>query len=219
MEEKEKREQPEKVFENAQATEVEKVEANEPENEKEVRDFENFNGSLGKFKDTESLLKAYNCLQAEFTKKCQALSELKAKMAPTPEVPIYEKENWVEKVSKFLSENEDAKPFAKQIAESILSDEELAKKENALELAWAKVASSKYVSPQKLVEDENFINNYVLNSEKIKNIVLNEYFEKLKSTSAPKVMTSSTGGFWGSVKPKQPLTLSEAKEMARNFFE
>lgn len=31
---------------------------------------------IGKFKDTESLLKAYNNLQAEFTKKSQRLAEL-----------------------------------------------------------------------------------------------------------------------------------------------
>ena len=34
------------------------------------------NGSLGKFKDAESLLSAYNNLQAEFTRKCQKLSQL-----------------------------------------------------------------------------------------------------------------------------------------------
>ena len=33
-------------------------------------------GSIGKFKSTESLLNAYNSLQAEFTRKCQRLSEL-----------------------------------------------------------------------------------------------------------------------------------------------
>lgn len=32
--------------------------------------------SLGKFKDVSSLLKAYNNLQAEFTKRCQRIKEL-----------------------------------------------------------------------------------------------------------------------------------------------
>lgn len=32
--------------------------------------------SLGKFKSEQSLLEAYNNLQAEFTRKCQKLSEL-----------------------------------------------------------------------------------------------------------------------------------------------
>ena len=35
-------------------------------------------GSIGKFKNTESLLNAYNNLQAEFTRKCQKLSELES---------------------------------------------------------------------------------------------------------------------------------------------
>lgn len=52
-----------------------KSELNEFKNEKEnALDAEN--GSLGKFKNTESLLNAYNNLQAEFTRKCQKLKEL-----------------------------------------------------------------------------------------------------------------------------------------------
>ena len=34
------------------------------------------NTTIGKFKDTKSLLEAYNNLQSEFTRKCQKLSEL-----------------------------------------------------------------------------------------------------------------------------------------------
>lgn len=34
--------------------------------------------SLGKFKDVQSLLSAYNSLQAEFTKRCQRIKELEA---------------------------------------------------------------------------------------------------------------------------------------------
>lgn len=36
--------------------------------------------SLGKFKDVNSLLNAYNSLQAEFTKRCQRLKELEGKV-------------------------------------------------------------------------------------------------------------------------------------------
>ena len=35
-------------------------------------------GSIGKFRDTASLLSAYNSLQAEFTRKCQRLAELES---------------------------------------------------------------------------------------------------------------------------------------------
>lgn len=37
--------------------------------------------SLGKFKDVNALLSAYNSLQAEFTKRCQRLKELEGKSA------------------------------------------------------------------------------------------------------------------------------------------
>lgn len=36
--------------------------------------------SLGKFKDVDSLLKAYNSLQSEFTKRCQRIKELEGAM-------------------------------------------------------------------------------------------------------------------------------------------
>lgn len=51
--------------------------------------------SLGKFKDVSSLLKAYNNLQAEFTKRCQRIKELEgankidkadSESLPTPNV-------------------------------------------------------------------------------------------------------------------------------------
>ncbi len=37
--------------------------------------------SLGKFKDVNALLSAYNSLQAEFTKRCQKLKELEGRLA------------------------------------------------------------------------------------------------------------------------------------------
>ena len=37
--------------------------------------------SLGKFKDVNALLTAYNSLQAEFTKRCQRIKELETKSA------------------------------------------------------------------------------------------------------------------------------------------
>ena len=61
-------------------------------------------GSIGKFKNTESLLSAYNNLQAEFTRKCQKLSELESLAEKTSSKDItadeYIKENpqMVEKI-------------------------------------------------------------------------------------------------------------------------
>ena len=46
------------------------------EAEKSIGGIEKAEISLGKFKDVNALLQAYNSLQAEFTKRCQRLKEL-----------------------------------------------------------------------------------------------------------------------------------------------
>ena len=50
-------------------------------------------GSIGKFKNTESLYSAYNNLQAEFTRKCQKLSELEQSLQKPQDVEAYLKDN------------------------------------------------------------------------------------------------------------------------------
>ena len=52
--------------------------------------------SLGKFKDVNALLQAYNSLQAEFTKRCQRLKELEG---------IADKTNGSAESGKILEEN------------------------------------------------------------------------------------------------------------------
>lgn len=60
--------QNEQTLENTQAVETEIKEVGESKQEV----------SLGKFKDVQALLSAYNSLQAEFTKRCQRIKELES---------------------------------------------------------------------------------------------------------------------------------------------
>ena len=43
-------------------------------------------GSLGKFKDVDALMSAYNSLQAEFTKRCQRIKELESAIVSADKV-------------------------------------------------------------------------------------------------------------------------------------
>lgn len=62
--------------------------------------------SLGKFKNAEALLAAYNSLQAEFTKRCQRIKELEAVNAfDKTKVPKGEEAN-AETASKSITEEE-----------------------------------------------------------------------------------------------------------------
>lgn len=61
--------------------------------------------SLGKFKDAEALLNAYNSLESEFTKRCQKLKELEKKLSdeekatPPPTDDSFARENKPQEIS------------------------------------------------------------------------------------------------------------------------
>ncbi len=65
--------------------------------------------SLGKFKDVNALLSAYNSLQAEFTKRCQKLKELEGNTA-------------VDKVTPTQTENLNFKEIAEESKREILKN-------------------------------------------------------------------------------------------------
>ena len=72
-------------MENIKNEQAETLEKAQPvEMEKEVG-ATNGEASFGKFKDAESLVKAYNSLTAEFTKRCQKIKELESKLSENTE--------------------------------------------------------------------------------------------------------------------------------------
>ena len=177
------------------------------------------NGSLGKFKDAESMLKAYNNLQAEFTRKCQRLSELEKESKAEEEskaVAVYSDEKWQEKVELFLKENPQAKEFSGKIANEIASDKSLQTSSNALELAWAKVMQREYKNPETLCHDQNFIREKILSQDEVKQQVLEEYFKSLQKGKVPPVIASS--GKTASINYKQPTNMQEAKQLVEKLF-
>ncbi len=183
-------------------------------------------GSLGKFKDTESLLSAYNNLQAEFTKKCQKLSEVtsllegqEAKLNEIKEVeqsPVFENENWKTDVSTFLNQNLEAKEYSGEIANEILKDKSLRVSPHALELAWARVMKNNFKNPNTLATDQNFINEKILSQEEVKKQVLDEYFKKIQQSKTPPVIAKT--GVVAGVTTKEPATMLEAKQMVEKLF-
>lgn len=175
---------------------------------------------LGKFKDTQSLLSAYNNLQAEFTKKCQKLSELEKQNIQTQQAPepVFMNENWSDKVTEFLNQNQDAKNYASEISEYILKNPNLSNKENALEIAWANVIQKNYISPEKMVGDDLFVEKYIMQNQNLKQKILNEYIKQIQTTTPPPVISTTSGGNIAFAKQKQPLSLSEAKSLVEEIF-
>ncbi len=168
-----------------------------------------------KFKSVEALNSAYNSLQAEFTKKCQRLSELE-KQAEENNIPKYKLNNWPEKLNNFFNENPGAKEYSKEIAKQILDDENLAKKSDCLTLAWANILSKKNLNEKDLVENSDFLNNYIYNNDKIKDVIIKEYISKKEK--APFVMTSNKGASLNLTPKNKPSNMSDAYKMVQELF-
>ncbi|MGD9901016.1 MAG: hypothetical protein AB7S44_00570 [Spirochaetales bacterium] len=190
-------------------------------NDEEVSD-EFLEGSpVGKFKDTKSLLEAYNNLQSEFTRKSQKLSQVLKDLSEktenvTPVAPEFGNNN--QKLDEFFKNTPQAKNYATEIIELVKNDNVLSKLETPFELAYSKILAGKYRSNEVLSEDEDFIENYILNNKKVKEKIIQNYLTSLKENRGATVMTAHTGSAFSLAPKNKPKNLDEAKELAKAFF-
>lgn len=186
---------------------------------------------LGKFQSSEELLKAYNNLQAEFTRKCQKLSEVQKQFSEKGDQetsvkdetkdlsPEYEREDWRSKVAVFLTENDRAKGFSREISNEILKDPALKANPNMLDIAWARVLAKNYKSPDQIVSDSSFMQDYVLSNDEIKKQIINSYISEVSNKQSPFVIGSGTkGGMSLLTKTRKPSTLNDAKNLVEKMF-
>ncbi len=89
--------------------------------------------------------------------------------------------------------------------------------ERSLDLAYAKVMKNHFVDGAKM-QDKNFVEDYVLSSDEIKDKVLKIYLEELSHSAPPKVLSSGVGETF-SKKVVRPATLEEAKQFVQNLME
>lgn len=177
-------------------------------------------GSIGKFKDSASLMQAYNNLQSEFTKKCQALSSLQNVIADNKQnLPDFYDTNWQSKVDEFLNDNPEAKQYSDSISKMILSDKTIGMSDNPLESAWNKIVKENFKSPQSLVEDENFINNYIVNNKIIKEKILNDYFNQVNFEKSPTLIATNSGAASVLTPKQKPKNIAEAGQLAKALFD
>lgn len=168
------------------------------------------NVSFGKFKDAESLLKAYNSLEAEFTKKSQRLANLESEN----ERVLKEQEKSIEldkRVDEFVTKFEIAKPFSSALKES------LSKQENAsLEEETMRLIANNYKSAEDYAKDGEFLNNYIYSNQEIKDNIVKEYLSKITQNSPIKVENSR--GSISLTPPRMPTTIKEAGNLAKSII-
>ncbi len=171
--------------------------------------------TFGKFRDAKSLLDAYNNLQSEFTRKSQRLAELEKLGTKDTSSPSYTRADWHEKLSAFLDSHSDARKYADEISSVILEDKDVANSDNSLELAWLRVMSDKYISPDSLDAHSDLIDKYLSSHEDIKEKIINEYLDSVKQNRTPPLMSSRGSSVASRVNLK---SMDEAKDYVMRLF-
>ncbi len=168
------------------------------------------NTNFGKFKDAESLLKAYNNLEAEFTKKSQRLANLETEN----EKVLKQQEKTAEldkKVEEFVTKFEIVKPFSSALKESLTKQENVSLEEEAVRLI-----ANNYKSAEDYAKDGEFLNNYIYSNQEIKDNIVKEYLSKITQNSPIKVENSRSS--ISLTPPKIPTTIQEAGNLAKSII-
>ena len=155
----------------------------------------------GKFRNAEELLKAYNALESEFTRRSQKLKE-------------YEKAN-----GKEDAEAQSTADLARKygVSEETLEEARKAVTETEkLETALIRVLATKNASKVPAASDQRVIDE-VLSKESNREAVLNAYIASLKGTDVPPTLPK--GGAIPTLRPFHPKTVREAGEIAKAILE
>lgn len=167
--------------------------------------------NFGKFKDAESLIKAYNSLQAEFTKKSQRLSELESEIKPLNKM---DKVNSI--VNGWTSDYSVLGAFKDELKDYLVNSDS-DDLEKLAEQKIIKMLAENYVSPKDLVKDKEFLSNYIFNNDDVKNVIVKDYLSKLKSAPNVKVATNFNSAI-PLTPPAKVRTISEASQIAKSMI-
>ena len=167
---------------------------------------------LGKFKDPESLEKAYENLQKEFTKKCQQLSSSQKDLESL-------KNKREDNSLEFLENNPEAKDHIDVLKNMIASDKLLQNTVSPLNAAWNKFRQDNYVSQSTLANNEEFLERYIYNNENVKQKVLNDYFKGLDRETVPPMIAKQIGSKSILTKNTKPSSFVEAGKIVKSILE
>lgn len=168
---------------------------------------------VGKFKNVEDLMQAYDHLQAEFTRKCQRLSELEKKDKMSEENIEKKFEN---DFKTFLLNNQDAFAYAEEIKGRVEADESLKTQEGAFEKVWADMIYQKLSSPER--EKDDFVQNLVLKDKNLENLIIENYMKQLQEQKTPHIMTTSSGERVTKVATPKPNSFEDAKKIVMDLL-
>ena len=188
--------------------ENETIEQLNTEPEKNEQYSENSNSSIfGKFKDAQTLLEAYNSLQAEFTRKSQKLSEIQKQL---DENAIFSKSDSLEEI---LTDATDLEKYKKEVKEILDSDIELFNLPNRNQVALKIIKEAERKTAETL-NNQDYIDKYIESNNEIKEKFISKYLSSLNEISSPpKVISGNSSNIYFSPSLNMPKTLKDAGDI------
>ena len=155
-----------------------------------------------KFKSGEQLLKAYEMLEAAFTRKSQRLKELLEENARL-------KGELMEKQPDLSGMIEDFKayPEGAQYAPGL----------SAVLQSEPNLTPAGLLAREQLLQDREFVEKYVLTNEDITEYILRKYLGGLLRGETPRSI-SGAGGFMPACERRRASSIEEAGKMAAQSF-
>ena len=168
------------------------------------------NENFGKFKDAQTLLKAYNSLEAEFTKKSQKLALLETENERNKQ-EVSRQAELEKRVEDFVTKFEVIKPFSSALKESLLNQETATIEEEAV-----KILANNYKTANDYAKDGDFLNNYIFNNTEIKEKIIKDYLSKVTHNSPIKAESGASS--ISLTPPRVPTTIQEAGKLAKSII-
>lgn len=185
---------------------IEQLES-EPVDQKDTITENSESSIFGKFKDAQSLLEAYNSLQAEFTRKSQKLAEIQKELDKNA---IFSKSDSLEDL---LSDSNDLEKYKKEVAEILDKDDTISNLPNKNQIALKIIKEAERKTAETL-NNQNYIDKYIEENNSLKEKVLSKYLSSLnENTSAPKVISGNSSNIYFSPSLNMPKTLKDAGEI------
>ncbi|MBR2384490.1 MAG: hypothetical protein IKA99_02660 [Clostridia bacterium] len=163
----------------------------------------------GKFKDAESLLKAYESLESEFTRRSQRLKTIEGELKSRSQM-----EKTVEKAVGQNGEEEDffgryphSSQYAKEI-EKELENGSLKKEEAYIKILERNLSEAKNKPDEKSDVLASF-------NKEFSTIVIQEYLKKIMRE---KPKTKAISGVMLTTPPLKPTTVAEASALAKKYI-
>lgn len=170
-----------------------------------------------KFDNFESLHNSYCELEKKFTQKCQQAAELERRLEQ------YNNESGTNvqtspqtTAEQFYEQHPLARNFKERIDEA-MSNPEVQATSDAIKACYIDCLESDYRTPQQMAEDEQFLQQYIVNDRKVRDMILQQMLAQTADTRYP-VTISGNGGNMSLAQPTRPKTLEEASVLAKNYF-